>query len=177
MDQDLRGSLRRMWLKRIPKTGKLETWKKHRSVVSWSQWTNGSRVVIVQLLSCVQFFVTPRTAAHQASLFITNPRSLFKLMSIESVFHPVISCSVVPFSFRLQSFPASGSFPMSQFFTSGGQSIGASASGLPMNMRDWSPLGWTCWISLQSKGFSRVFSSTTVQKHQFFGAQLSSPSN
>ena len=78
-----------------------------------------------------------------------------------------------------QSFPASGFFQMSQFFTSGGQSIGvsASASVLPMNIQDWFPLGWTAWISLQSKGLSRVFSNTTVQKHQFFGAQLSSQSN
>ena len=89
--------------------------------------------------------------------------------------HPAISSSVVPFSCP-QSFPASGSFPMSQLFASGGQSIGVSASVsvLPMNTQDWSPLGWTGWISLQSKGLSRVFSNTTVQKHQFFGAQLSS---
>ena len=75
----------------------------------------------------------------------------------------------------LNLFPASGSFPMSQLFTSGGQSIGVSAlaSVLPMNIQDWSPLGWTGWISLQSKGLSRVFSNTTVQKHQFFGTQLS----
>ena len=93
--------------------------------------------------------------------------------------HPAISSSVIPFSFCLQYFPASGSFPMNQFFTSGGQSIGvsASASVLPMNTQDWSPLGWTGWISLQSKGLSRVFSNTTVQKHQFFYAQLSSQSN
>ena len=89
--------------------------------------------------------------------------------------HPTISSSVIPFSSRLQSFPASGSFPESQFFTSGGQSIGvwASAPVLQMNIQDWSPLGWTGWISLQSKGLSRVFSNTTAQKHQFFGAQLS----
>ena len=89
--------------------------------------------------------------------------------------HPTLSSSVVPFSSCLQSFPASGSFQMSQFFTSGGQSIGvpASASVLPVNTQDWSPLWWTGWISLQSKGLSRVFSNTTVQKHQFFGAQLS----
>ena len=88
--------------------------------------------------------------------------------------HPTISSSVIPFSSCLQSFPPSGSFPMSQFFPSGGQSIGVSASTsvLPMNIQDWS-LGWTGWISLQSKGLSRVFSNTTVQKHQFFGAQLS----
>ena len=90
--------------------------------------------------------------------------------------HPTILSSVVPFSSHLQSFPASGSFPMSHLFPWGGQSIGvsASASVLPMNTQVWSPLGWTGWISLQAKGFSRVFSNTTVQKHQFFSAQLSS---
>ena len=83
--------------------------------------------------------------------------------------HPTISSSVIPFSSCLQSFPVSGSSPMSQFFASGGQSIGvsASASVLPMNIQDWFPLGWTGWISLPSKGFSRVFSNITVQKHQF----------
>ena len=88
--------------------------------------------------------------------------------------HPTISSSVVPFSFP-QSFPASGSFPMSQFFASGTKSIGvsASASVLPMNIQGWSPLEWTGWISLQSKGLSRVFSNITVQKHQFFSSQLS----
>ena len=90
--------------------------------------------------------------------------------------HPTISSSVIPFSSCPQSFPTAGSFQMSQLFTSGGQSIGVSASTsvLPMNTQDWSPLGWTGWISLQSKGLSRVFSNITVQKHQFFGAQLSS---
>ena len=93
--------------------------------------------------------------------------------------HPTISPSVVSFSSRLQSFPASGSFQMSQFFTSGGQSIGVSASTsvLPMNIQDCFPLGWTGWISLPSKGLSRVFSNTIVQKHQFFGAQPSLWSN
>ena len=93
--------------------------------------------------------------------------------------HPAISSSVVPFSSCPQSLPTSGSFPMNQFFTSGGQSIGvlASTSVLPKNTQDWSPLGWTGWISLQSKGLSRVFSNTTVQKYQFFGAQPSSQSN
>ena len=86
--------------------------------------------------------------------------------------HPTIASSGVPFSSHLQSFPASGSLQMSQFFTEDGQSIGVSASTsvLPMNTQDWFPLGWTGWISLQSKGLSRVFSSTTVQKHPFFGA-------
>ena len=93
--------------------------------------------------------------------------------------HPTISSAVVPFSSCLQSFPASWSFPMSQFFASGGQSIGvsASASVLPMNIQDLSPLGWTGWIPLLSKGLSRVFSNTTVQKNQFFGTQPSLWSN
>ena len=92
--------------------------------------------------------------------------------------HPIISSSVVAFS-RLQSFPAPGSFPMSQLFAWGGQSTGvsASASVSPKKSQGWSPLEWTGWISLQSRGLSRVFSNTTVQKHQFFGAQLSSQSN
>ena len=93
--------------------------------------------------------------------------------------HPAISASVIPISSCPQSLPAPGSFPMSQLFTWGGQSTGvsASASVLPMNTQEWSPLGWTGWISLQSKGLSRIFSNTTVQKHQFFSAQLSSQSN
>ena len=93
--------------------------------------------------------------------------------------HPTISSSVVPVSSYLQAFPASGSFPMSQLLASGGQSIGVSASTsvLPMNIQDWFPSGWTGWISLQSKGLSRVFSNTTGQKHQFFSALLSLWSN
>ena len=93
--------------------------------------------------------------------------------------HPAISSSIISFSSCPQSFPASGSFPMSQLFAQSHQSIGVSdsASVLPINTQDWSPLGWTGWISLQSKGLSRVFSNTTVQKHQFFGSQLSSQSN
>ena len=93
--------------------------------------------------------------------------------------HPTISSSVILFSSCPQSFWASGSFQMSQLLTSGGQSTGVSTSTsvLPMNTQDWSPLGWTGWISLQSKGLSRVFSNTTVQKHQFFGTQLSFVSN
>ena len=89
-------------------------------------------------------------------------------------YHPTISSSVIAFSSYFQSFPASGSFPMSQFFASSDQSIrvSASASVFPMNIQDWSPLGWAGWISLQSKGLSRVFSNTTVQKHHFFSAQL-----
>ena len=93
--------------------------------------------------------------------------------------HPAISSSVIPFSSCPQSLPASESFPMSQLFTWGGQSMGGSASALvlTMNTQDWFPSGWTGWISLQSKGLSRVFSNTTVQKHQFFNAQPSSQSN
>ena len=91
--------------------------------------------------------------------------------------HPAISSSVVPFFPCLQSFPASGSFPISCLFASGGQSIGASISVLPMSIQGWFPLGWTGWISLQSKGLSRVSSNTTVQKHKFFGTQLSLESN
>ena len=133
----------------------------------------------VQSLSHIRLFVTPWTAARQTSLSITNSRSLPKLMSIESVMpsNHLILCR--PLSSCPQSFLASGFFSVSQFFTSGGQSIGVSASTsvLPMNTQDWSPSGWTGWISLQSKGLSRVFSNTTVQNHQFFGAQLSSQSN
>ena len=93
--------------------------------------------------------------------------------------HPAISSSVIPFSSCPQSFPASGSFQMSQLFASGSQSIGVSdsTSVLPMKTKDWSPFRWTGWISLQSKGLSRVFSNTPIQKHQFFGTQLSSQSN
>ena len=133
----------------------------------------------VQLLSCVQLLATPWNAVRQASLSITNSQSFVKLMSIEWWYHPNISSSVVPFSSCLQSFPASGSFPRSQFFTSGGQNIGASASAsvLPRNNQDWFPSGLTGLIPLQSKGPSRVFSNTTVQKYQFFGTQLSYWSN
>ena len=110
--------------------------------------------------SVVPDSVTTWTAARQASLSFTISRSLLKLMSIDQWCHPTISSSVIPFSSHLQSFPASRSLPMSQFFTSCGQSIGVSASASvpPMNIQDWFPLGWTGWISLQ--GFSRLFSST-----------------
>ena len=103
-----------------------------------------------------------------ATLSVTNTWSLLKLMSIESVIHPTISSSVSPFFSCPQSFSASGSFPMSQLFTSGGQRIGASASVLPMNIQDCFPLGLTGLISMQSKGLSRVFYNNKVQKHQFF---------
>ena len=107
------------------------------------------------------------------------PRVHANPCSLSQWCHPTISSSVVPLSSRPQSFPASGSLPMSQLFASGGQSIGVSASTsvLPMNTQDWSPLGWTGWVSLQCKGLSRVFSNTTVQKHQFFCTQFSLESN
>ena len=160
----------------------------------WTAAHQSSRLLL--LLSCfsrVRLCATPETAAHQApqSLGFSRqehcsgltrlpcpspiPRAYSNPCPSNPWCHPTISSSVVPFSSCLQSFPASGSFPMSQFFTSGNQSIGvsASASVLPMNIQGWFLLGWTGCISLQSKGLSRVFSNTTVQKHQFFGAQLS----
>ena len=108
-----------------------------------------------------------------------TPRVYSKSCPLSQWCHPTISSSVTPFSSCLQSFPALGSFLMSQLFTSCSQSIGVSASAwvLPMNIQDLSPLGWTGWISLLSKGLSRVFSNTTVQKHQFFSVQLSLWSN
>ena len=130
-------------------------------------------VIVVQSLSRVRLFLTPWTAARQASLSITSSQSLLKLMSIELVMpsnHLILSRPLL----LLLIFPSIRVFSMSQFFTSGGQSIGvsASASVLPMNIQDWFPLGWTHLISLQSKGLSRVFSNTTVQKRQIFGFQL-----
>ena len=126
----------------------------------------------VQLLSHVWLFVTPWIAASQASLS-PSPAVCSNSCPVSQWCHPTISSSVFPLSSCLQSFPASGSFPINCFFTSGGQTIGASASAsvLPMNIQGWFPLGLTGLISLQSKGLSRVFSRTTVQKHQFFGTQ------
>ena len=137
------------------------------------------KISSVQLLGRVRLFVTPWTAARQASLSITNSGVHPNPCPLSRWCHPAISSSIVPFSSCPQSFPASGSFQMSQLFASGGQSIGVSASTsvLPMNTQGWSPSEWTGWISLQSKGLTRVFSNTTVQKHQFFGAELSSQSN
>ena len=127
-----------------------------RSVVSDSLWPHGVQHARLPCLSA-------------------TPRACSNLCPSNQWCHPTISPSVVPFSSCPQSLPASGSFPVTQFFTSGGQSIGvsASASALPVNIQDWFPLGWTGWISLQSKGLSRVFSNTMVQKHQFFSAQPS----
>ena len=118
-------------------------------------------------------------AAHKASLSFTISRSLLNSCPLSWWCHPTTSSSVVSFLSCLQSFPASGSFLMNQLFTSGGQSTGvsATASVLPMNIQNWSPLELTGLISLQSKGLSRVFSNTTIQKHQFFSAQPSLPPN
>ena len=132
--------------------------------------------LFILLLSCVWLFVTPGTAAHQASLSFTINQSLFKLMSIESMMpshHLILYC---PLLLPPSIFPSIRVFSNeSSLFASGGQSIGAlaSASVFPMNIQDWFPLGWTGWISLKSKGLSRVFSNTTVQKHRYFGAHLS----
>ena len=132
-----------------------------------------------QSLSHVQLFATPWIAAHPASLSITNSRSSLRLRSIKSVMPSSHLILCRPLSSCPQSLSASESFPMSQLFAWGGQSTGVSAlvSFLPKKFQGWSPSEWTGWISLQSKGLSRVISNTTVQKHQFFGAQLSSQSN
>ena len=137
---------------------------------------NVAAAIVVQMLSCVWFFATPWAVARQAPPSSIILQSLLEFMSIESVMlsNHLIPCA--PFSFCFQSFPALGSFPVRQLFTSGGQCVGASASAsasvLPKNIQDWFPLGLTGWISLLSKGLWRVFSSTTVWKHQFFVAQL-----
>ena len=144
----------------------------------WNIWFT-SYFSSMQSLSRVWRFATPWNAAHKASLSITNSQSFLKFMSIESVMpsNHLILCH--PLLLLPSIFPASGSFPMIQLFTSVGQSIEASAlaSVLPMNIQDWFPLGLTGLISLQSKGISRVFSNTTVWKHQFFSAELSLWSN
>ena len=133
----------------------------------------------VQSLSRVWLFATPWITAHQAPCPSPTPRVHSNSCPLSWWCHPTIPSSVISFSSCLQSCPASGSFQMSLLFASGGQSIGVSASASvpPMNTQDWSHLEWTGWISLQSKGLSRVFPNTTVQKHQFFGAQLSLSSN
>ena len=141
---------------------------------TWHSYNTISQLSIQFSCSVMSESATPWIAALQASLSITNFQSSLRLTSIESVIP-----SVVPFSSYPQSLPASESFPMSQLFAWGGQITGASAlaSFLPKKSQGWSPSEWTGWISLLSKGLSRVFSNTTVQKHQFFSAQLSSQSN
>ena len=148
----------------------------------WYKWQSSRLKSVefssVHLLSCVWLFATPWTAAHHASLSISNSQSLLKLMSIESVMpsNPLILCP--PLLLMLSTFPASGSFPRSQLIESGGQStrVSASASVLPVNIQGWFPLGLTGWISWQSRGLSRVFSNTTIlQSSAFFMVQLSHP--
>ena len=148
------------------------------------KWLTCSKYVSVQFssvqsLSRVRLFANPWIAGRQASLSITISRSSQRLTSIESMMPSSHLIWVVPFSSCPRSLPASESFPMSQLFACGGQSTGASAlaSLLPKKSQGWSPSEWTGWISLQSKGLSRVFSNITVQKHQFFGTQPSSQSN
>ena len=157
------------------------------SLVEWTFWPTQylfkDRVVetlfnfsSVQSLSRVWLFVTPMDCSMPGSSVLHfSPRVCWNSCSLGQWCCLTISSSVIPFASCLQSFPASGSFSMSPFSASGGQSIGvaASASVLPMNIQDWFPLGWTGWTSLQSKELSRVFSNTTVQTHQFFGVQLS----
>ena len=129
----------------------------------------------VQSLSHVRLFATHGLQHARPPCPSPTPGVYSNSCPLSQWCHPTISSSVIPFSSCPQSFPASGSFQMSQIFPSGGQSIGVSAStsDLPRDIQDWSPLAWTGWISLQSKGLSRVFSSTIVTKHQFFGTQLS----
>ena len=141
-------------------------------------WVIFTFISSVQSLSCVSLW--PHRLQHTRLPFPSpTPRACLNSCPLRWWCHPTTSPSVIHFSSCLQSFSASGSFLVSQFFASGSQSIGVSAlaSVLPMNTRYWSPLEWIGWISLQSKGLSRVFSNTTVQKHKFFGAQLSSQSN
>ena len=193
--------MRETWLRSLGWKDPLQKEDPYSSILAWriprTVQSMGSKTVgrdwatftttcnSVRSLSHIRLFQTP---ARQASLSITNAQSLLKFMSIESVMpsNHLILCR--PLLLPPSIFPSIGVFsnksvfffpPISQFFASGGQSFGVSASALvlPMNIQDWFPLEWTGWISLQSKGFSRVFSNTTVQKHQFFGTQLSSQSN
>ena len=155
--------------KRIVSRGLKNRWEKKRSK---RQRRKGSSV---QLLSRLQLFATPWLQHTSPPCPSPTPGVYWNSYLSSRRCHPTISSSVIPFSSRLQSFPASGSFPLSQFFASSGKSIGvsASASVLPMNIQDWLSSGLIGLISLQSKGLSRVFSNTTVQKHQLFSIQLS----
>ena len=146
----------------------IDRWMNKEAVV---HTYNGLFIVVVQSLGRVRLFGPHGLQRTRLSRPSPSPGACSKSCPLSWWCHPTIS-SVIPFSPYLQSFPASGSFPRSQFFASGGQSIGASASVLPMNIQGWFPLGLTGLISLQSKGLSKVFSNTTVQKHRF-GTQLS----
>ena len=147
--------------------------------ISGSKEEYGCDFVVVQSLSRVRLFATPWTAACQVPLSSTVSQICSNSCQLSWWCYLTISSSAALFSICPQSFPASGSFPTSRLFSSGGQSTRASASAsvLPVNVQSWFPFGLTGLISLQSKGLSRVFSNTTVQKHQFFGTQLSSQSN
>ena len=154
--------------------------KRQRNTIQVKEETINTQFSLVQFSSVAHFsrvwlFATPWIAACQASLSITNSQSLFKPMSIESVTPSNHLFLCRPLLLLPPIFPSIRSFQISQFFPSGGQSIGAPASApvLPTNVQGWSPSGWTGWISLQSKGLSGVFSNTTVQRHHFFGTQLS----
>ena len=147
-----------------------------RTIICWSlNFASISTLSPVQFSRSVMSDSLQSHGLQHARLPCPTPGACSKSYPSSRWCHPTNSSSVVPFSSCPQSFPASGSFEMIQLFASGGQSIGVSASTsvLPMNTQDWSPLGWTGWISLESKGLSRVFSNTTVQKHQFFSTQLS----
>ena len=146
------------------------TWLRNWTTTKFSQFS----------LSAVSDSLDPHGLQHTRLPYLSpTPRACSNSCPLSWLCHPTISSSVIPFSFCLQSCPASGSFPLSQFFASGGPRIGAlaPASVLPMNIQDWFPLGLTGWISLQSKGLSRIFSNIIVQKHLFFGAQPSLWSN
>ena len=164
------------WIRKS-KVGFCEAWCWNVLPDHMANCCSSLRAHSVQSLSYVQLFVTPWTAAPQASLSFTVSRSLLKLMSIQWC-RPTISSSVIPFSSCLQSFPASGSFPVSQFFASCGQNTGvsASASVLPMIIEDWFPLGWTGWISLQSKGLKSLLqlhsSKASTLRHSAFFIRL-----
>ena len=155
----------------------VESIKKHSIQIKLV--TNKSSTTKFSSVSCVWLLATPKTEACRTSLSIANSQIYSDSCPLSQWCHSTVSSSVIPFSSCLQFFQASGSFQMSWYFASGGQSTGVSTwtSVLPMNIQDWFPLGWTIWISLQSKGLSRAFSNTTVQKHQSFGAQLSLNSN
>ena len=148
---------------------------------SWTRLSNWTTTKFSQFsCSVVSDSLGPHRLQHAWLPYLSpTPRACSNSCPLSWWCHPTISSSVIPFSSCLQSCPASGSFPVCQFFASGGQSIGvsASASVLPMNIQDWFPLGLTGWISLQSKGLSRIFSNIIVQKHQLFGAQPSLWSN
>ena len=162
-------SCKRMWISRG---------RNHEGIINSICYTHESVFLSVQFNShsVVSTSLWPHELQHARPPYPSPTPGVYTIScQLSQWCHPTISSSVDPFSSCLQSFPASGSFPMSQLFASGGQNIGVSASISlpPMNTQDWFPLGWTGWISSQSKGYSRVFSSTTVQKHQFFCAQLS----